>query len=169
MQKSPPQKLHAGLRGLLEYTALLIIAGIVTLAYMAAAPTTLGAIPLLPAAELVLVVWLVAVLYGFFARKPWVWAASLVCFSFVLVYSLVLHYYLLQFQLVPFELFLLLSLFSFLMNGTVLWYVFQKKIYFTNPYYTDHFGVADRLFVNILLCLLVLLLAISITVLKLFK
>ncbi len=169
MQKSPPQKLHAGLRGLLEYTALLIITGIGTLAYMSAAPTTLGAIPLLPVAELVLVVWLVAVLYGFFARKPWVWAASLVCFSFVLVYSLVLHYYLLQFQLVPFELFLLLSLFSFLMNGTVLWYVFQKKIYFTNPYYTDRFGVADRLFVHILLCLLVLLLAISITVLNIFK
>ena len=54
------------------------------------------------------------------------------------------------------------------MNSTIIWYLFQKKMYFTNPYYKDTFSVTDRLFVNIVLCLFVLLLAISITVLKIF-
>lgn len=164
----PTPKLHAGIRGLLEYTGLLVAAGILYLAYSSINPSVLSNIPLLRGAELVLVVWLAVVLYGFFERKAWVWACSLACFSFVLIYSLTLHYYLLTFELVPFELFLLLSLFSLLMNSTIIWYVFQKKLYFTNPYYKDTFSVTDRLFVNILLCLFVLLLAISITVLKIF-
>lgn len=168
MEKKGTPKLHAGLRGLLEYTSLLVAAGILYLAYSSINPSVLSNLPFLRGAELILVVWLAVVLYGFFERKAWVWMGSLACFSFVLVYSLVLHYYLLKFELVPFELFLLLSLFSLLMNSTVIWYVFQKKMYFTNPYYTDRFGAADKLFVHIVLCLFVLLLAISITVLKIF-
>ncbi len=166
---SLPVKLHVGLRGLLEYTALLIVAGIAYFAYTAMTETPLTQVPMLLGAGFLLVIWLVFVLFGFFERRAWAWLGSLACFSAVLAYSLLLHYYLLAFSLIPFELFLLLSLFSILMNGTVLWYVFQKKKYFTNPHYIDHFGVTDQLFVNILLCLVVLLFAISFTVLKFLK
>ena len=170
MQKSPAHKLHAGHRGLLEYTALLIITGVVYLGINTLTPNTVAQrVPLMHSVVVILVLWLLAVLYGFFHRAAWVWLNSFACFSAVLIYSFVLHYFLLKFELIPFELFLLLSLFSLLINGTVLWYLSQKKQYFLNPFIVDHFGVTDKVFVNLLLCLVVLLLAISFTALKFLK
>ncbi len=161
-------KLHMGLRGLIEYTTILIIGGIINVSYNFMQPNKLvQSFPHIRIFETILIVWLLFVLYGFFDRKHWVWVLSMACFGMLTVYSLFLHYQLRILEILSFEMFLLLSLLSLLMNFTVLWYIYQKKMHFTNPYFIDKYSLTDKIFVNVMLCVIILILAISITIFKL--
>lgn len=164
------QKMHMGIRVLLEYISFLAVIGLAyVIANLIRPNIIVQSAPLIQKAEIILTVSSIFILYGLFERARWVWVFSMLWFFLVMAYSLFLHYKMLSLGIVQFEIFLLLSLFSLMMNITIICYLYLKRMYFTNIYFADTFSTADRIFVNIVLSLLVMLLAISITVFNVAK
>ncbi|MBI4149910.1 hypothetical protein HY488_00740 [Candidatus Woesearchaeota archaeon] len=115
--------------------------------------------------DVVLIVLLFYIFYGFKNRRYWAWKLSMLWYTFAVIYSILLVYVLRQgLYTISRELFMISSFFLIVINGLIVWYIYQKRDYFLDKMHREVFGIKDKFFVYSIVCFWAMLLTIGITV-----
>ncbi len=154
---------HRGIRVLIGYMAALAI---VELFYIIAEilHPDLSVSPALLAIDVFMAATLVAIIFGLLARSAWAWICALAWFSFAIVYLVILISFFHQqiFLLAQGLVGIALAL-GVVLNGIIIWYLYEKREYFTLPGYHEHAGHDDMVFSYLMITFWVLVFAIGIT------
>ncbi len=155
---------HWGIRVLIAYMALLAIAELFYIIARTLHPS-LFANPPLALLDTVMTVALIVIIVGLLDRSAWAWKGALAWFSFAIVYSVVLisFFHPPIFSLARGLVGIALAL-GIALNGIILWYLYEKREYFTIPGYHEHAGHEDTVFSYLMVTFWVLVLAIGVTV-----
>ncbi|GEM_PF-6939111 len=156
---------HRGLRLLYSYT---VIMAALYVFYIFVALYDPGILLLKSYASLlidvVLLVLLFCVVYGFRKRKYWAWKLALFWYSAGIIYSILIVYLFRKgAYLLSNELFRVSSLFILVINGLIIWYIFHKRDYFIDHTHEERFGFKDRFFVYSLVSFMAMVLTIGLT------
>ncbi len=112
--------------------------------------------------DIVMLLWVFGVVYGFHERKTWAWKLSIGWYAFMVLYSIMLLRYLRQGTYnMSTELFTIAVLSIVLVNAFIIWYVYKKKDYFVGEDHGINYEKEDKIFVYTIVCFWVLLIAIS--------
>lgn len=166
-EKKPIIEKHTGIRTLIFYTILLAFFYVFYLFFTLQTPTVpfLGKFVKGAAAvaiNIAFIAVLIFVIYGFLKKRAWVWKLALVWFGFGIINSLLTLIIIWPQKGLIKELMFLSSVVIILVNGLVIWYLAQIKDYFVKPKHPFHYGTKDKVFVYLLLCIWVFILALSI-------
>lgn len=155
---------HRGIRVLIAYMALLAIAELFYVIARILHPS-LFANPLPALLDASMAVALIVIIFGLLDRSAWAWKGALAWFSFAIVYSVILigFFHPQIFSLVRGLVGIALAL-GIALNGIILWYLYEKREYFTIPGYHGHAGHEDTVFSYLMVTFWVLVLAIGVTV-----
>lgn len=155
---------HRGIRVLLGYMVLLAVAELFYVIVELFHPD-LSLSPALLTIDGLMAVSLVTIVFGLFERSAWAWKGALVWFSAAIVYSIALISFFHQqiFSLVRGLVGIALIL-GIALNGIIIWYLYEKREYFTVPEYHEHAGHADMVFSYLIITFWVLVFVMGTTV-----
>jgi len=156
---------HSGLRLLYSYTVMLAALYVF---YIFAALYDPGILLLKSYASLfidvVLLVLLFCVIYGFRNRKYWAWKLSMFWYGAAVIYSILIVYLFRQgIYAISSELFRISSLFILVINSLIIWYIYHKRDYLVDRTHEERFGLKDRFFVYSLISFMAMVLTIGLT------
>lgn len=154
---------HRGIRILLGYMSVLAITYLLYVLAEIFHPD-LSAAPWLIVLDAVMVVSLLLVIHWMWERHDFAWRGGITWFALAIVYSVVAITYFHQeiFELAKGLVSIALVL-GIILNSIIIWYIHEKKDYFTRPGYHEHFEHEDAVFSHLMITFWVIVLAIGIT------
>lgn len=154
---------HKGIRILLGYMVFLAI---MYLLYVLAElfHPDLAAGPWLIVLDVFMVTSLLLIIYWMRERHDFAWRGGMAWFALAIVYSVVVITYFHQeiFELAKGLVSIALGL-GIVLNSIIIWYIHEKKDYFTNTHYHEHFGHEDAVFSYLMITFWVIVFTIGIT------
>jgi len=151
MEKRAHRDIPVGIRVLINYSLIL---GVFYLFVGILLPNILGIqavsrSPYVIVSNVFTLVAIAAMIFGFYKRRLWSWKLALFLYAFSIVNSLLTLVYI-KYSILNYIADFIRSAFIFtlFLNILTIWYIYERKDYFTVRHYHPHIHLADKVFIT---------------------